>query len=168
MSTLSDQGTEPGETTYEQVNAKCQIIDWPEKTEVVLGCNVIPSSAEMSEKEFRDVSSRFWNEYVYPNYQKVYFSAFPEDRRNVVTPQAHQQQSVLDYNRKMIVALCDWLNSVYENERIAYLLNGLLSRCIESRNRERKAAKWAVGFGVSAAVLAVLAGVTAFSLLSAN
>jgi hypothetical protein len=58
--------------------------------------------------------------------------------------------------------------SVYEKERIAYLLNGLLSRCIESRNRERQAAKWAVGFGVSAAVLAVVAGVTAFSLLSAN
>jgi len=190
MNQSANRDRAPEETTYDQVNAKCRQIAWPEQTAIVNGCNVIPDSAEMDDAEFRDVAQRFSNEYLYPKYEKTYFDTFPADRAKLADPQSKRDIRPLDYNRKMILTLCDWIDengyfhyfdgriifikhdayglsmgdllvsgapmNVYEGDRIAFLLNGLLHRCLEFRRKENTAMKWAIGLGIAAGLLAMI------------
>lgn len=113
------------ETTYEQVNARCRQISWPDQTELVAACNAMPDSAEMDSGELRDLAARFWNEYLYPQYQEAYFRRFPADREKVADQRSRRDMSVRDYNRKMVLALCDWLDEKgcfhYFDGQIAFL-----------------------------------------------
>jgi hypothetical protein len=68
----------PGEeTTFKQVNTRCREVSWPDKSALVDECNVMPDSAEMPEEEMRAIAKRFWNQYVYPQYENTYFRCFP-------------------------------------------------------------------------------------------
>src|SRR5262245_28672878 len=65
---------------------------------------------ETSLEERRALRLRFWNEYVYPKFEEVYFEMFPEERAT-----AHNQDKfrasfkLREYNQKMAIALCAWL-----------------------------------------------------------
>ncbi|MCA9242347.1 MAG: hypothetical protein KDA32_00220 [Phycisphaerales bacterium] len=107
MAYLANQDGVPDGTTYEQINARCRAISWPDKTEIMDGLNTKPGSSGIDDPSQLSLCKRFWNEYVYPEYEKKYFELFPADRARKGTPDP--TDCLLDYNRKMTLALCEWL-----------------------------------------------------------
>jgi hypothetical protein len=60
--------------------------------------------------EWKELKIRFWNEYIYPKFENVYFEMFPDEKGNKNEPDKLKGDfNVLDYNRKMAIALCAWL-----------------------------------------------------------
>ena len=61
-------------------------------------------------EEWKELKSRFWNEYVYPKFEEVYFEMFPDEKGEKDNPDRFKGDfNVLDYNQKMAIALCAWL-----------------------------------------------------------
>jgi hypothetical protein len=61
-------------------------------------------------EEWKELKSRFWNEYVYPKFEKVYFETFPDEKGKKKDPDRFKGDfNILDYNQKMAIALCAWL-----------------------------------------------------------
>ena len=59
--------------------------------------------------ERKELKSRFWNEYVYPKFEKVYFEMFPDEKGKKDDPDRFKGEfNILDYNQKMAIALCAW------------------------------------------------------------
>ena len=57
----------------------------------------------------KELRRRFWNEYVYPRYETVYFELFPDERSKRDDPDRFKGNfSILDYNKKIAIALCEW------------------------------------------------------------
>jgi len=65
---------------------------------------------DLPPEEWHDLRQRFWNEYVYPQYEPVYFELFPDDRSKKENPDKFKGDfDILNDNKKMVVALCEWL-----------------------------------------------------------
>jgi len=60
-------------------------------------------------EEWKELRQRFWNQYVYLKFVKVYFELFPDERVNRDDPDSKRNIDILKYNQKMAVALCEWL-----------------------------------------------------------
>ena len=61
-------------------------------------------------EEWKELRSRFWNIYVYPKLEIVYFEIFPDELDRKDDPDRFKGEfEMLDYNQKMAVALCTWL-----------------------------------------------------------
>jgi hypothetical protein len=110
MNPTATKNASDEETSYDQVNAKCREISWPERTSLMADCNVMPDSIEMDDDAWRDTIQRFWNQYLYPAYEKTYFTRYPDDRARLKHPESMRGRRLLDYHRKMVLALCDWLD----------------------------------------------------------
>jgi hypothetical protein len=112
-------GCRPDETTYQEVNSGCEKIHWPQVTETIDSILAQSGSdtVSMLDEERKELSKRFWNEYVYPEYEKIYFDLFPRDSPDRDTGAGMEGASILDYNRKMILAFTQWLkeNGFFHN-----------------------------------------------------
>jgi len=65
---------------------------------------------DLSSEEWNKLQERFWNEYVYPKYEPVYFELFPADRGKKDNPDRFKADFDIVYdNKKMAIALCEWL-----------------------------------------------------------
>ncbi len=61
-------------------------------------------------EEWNGLKNRFWNEYIYPKHTKVYFELFPDDKGKKDNQDRFKGDfDILDYNKKMVIALCEWL-----------------------------------------------------------
>ena len=61
-------------------------------------------------EEWEESKYRFWNEYVYPKFEHVYFKMFPDDKLTKDdTDRFNENFDILDYNKKIVIALFAWL-----------------------------------------------------------
>jgi hypothetical protein len=86
--------------TYKEANAKCKEIKWNSVTEHVEKILSLSSRNDELSKLEKD----FWNQYIYPDFENIYFYLYPEDRGK-----NSREIDARDYHNKMVIALCDWL-----------------------------------------------------------
>jgi hypothetical protein len=61
-------------------------------------------------EEWEELRRRFWNEYVYPRYEAVYFELFPDEKtKKDDLDRSKGDLNILEYNQKIAIALCEWL-----------------------------------------------------------
>ncbi|MGI0016314.1 MAG: hypothetical protein ACREBU_23075 [Nitrososphaera sp.] len=64
---------------------------------------------EIPVEEWKEVKARFWNQFVYPQYEPIYYELFPEDLK-LKGQELTQHMSIIEYNKKMAIAFCEWIN----------------------------------------------------------
>jgi hypothetical protein len=61
-------------------------------------------------KEWTELKNRFWNEYIYPKFENIYFDIFPNERQEKTqSEESNNDYKIKDHNKKMVIALSAWL-----------------------------------------------------------
>ena len=93
----------PYDPLYRKIMGRCLIIQ-----EAIGKHDLLFSDTPLD--EWKELKIRFWNQYVYPKFERVYFEMFPDEKEKKDDPDRFKGGfNILDYNQKMAIALCAWL-----------------------------------------------------------